>query len=657
MSSLLYRPEIDGLRAIAVLAVLLCHAGITGFSGGYVGVDVFFVISGFLITSLIVKDLQHGTFSFIHFWERRCRRILPPLAIVILATFAAGWFLYLPADFDLLGQQMATQAVFASNILFKMQEGYFDVSSQTKPLLHTWSLAVEEQFYLVFPIVAYFTWKYRCEKVTRYLWICGIITFIGAAFIVRNSPSSAFYLLPFRAWELLLGSLLAVRPLEKKLSVRASEILSCAGLAGIFLPVLFYNDDTMFPGLAALPPCLGTAAIILSNTHQKTFVGRMLSLRGPVFIGLISYSLYLWHWPILAYVRYSQLFEFTTIVAAMCMVAAIILAILTWHFIEKPVRSRRLLTSKKQVFMASFIFLLFTGMSGLAVHLSKGVPQRLSAEIVQLADGALDINPRRAECNKPDFSRFDNDTICQTNPGSNITPTFILWGDSMGEAISPLFDVLSKAHQKNGYVAVTHGCPPILGYAQSQETGFDCPGFNKRVLDLIDRKNIKTIFLVANWSDHFKDYNMNYSFEDMVWFDQYKSFSDNPRIAAIRLTLDELGKRGIQIYFVTDPPYAAFDPPRFLAMKRLYHQSNIPETSDLNGIVSGFSGMKKYTGMIKDKHITFLDPLPYFCDEHKCHYSDGRQSYYYNANHLSVYGALRLRPLIEPYFLNGENHD
>ncbi len=650
MSNITYRPEIDGLRAIAVLTVLLCHAGIAGFGGGYVGVDVFFVISGFLITSLIMQDLQAGTFSFVHFWERRCRRILPPAVVVMTATAIAGWFLYLPHDYDLLGQQLAAQSVFGANILFKMQEGYFDVSSLTKPLLHTWSLAVEEQFYLVFPVVAYFTWRYRREKLTRYLWVCAIITFIGAAFIVRNSPSSAFYLLPFRAWELLLGSLLAIKAPQMTLGYRTREAISWLGLMAIAVPVVLYNDDTLFPGALALPPCLGTALIILANTQQKTIVGRMLSLRGSVFIGLISYALYLWHWPIMAFVRYSQLFAFTTWVACACMAGAFVLAVLTWHFIEKPVRSRRMFGTTRQIYTASLLSLFLLGGSGLIIHATKGMPQRLSDEVSQLAAGALDTNPHRNDCDKPKFERFAADDICQLNPGKDIAPSIMVWGDSMADGIAAAFYDLAQEQSVNGFIATAHGCPPVLGFSQRVYKGFDCPGFNAHVLDLITRKNIKSVFLIGNWTDHLRPDNDNFDYANMDWYAPYAPYYSQITMAALRRTVDELEAQGAKVHIVIDTPYVSFDPPRYLAMRALYNMRELPDTVKLAHYLNARkNNIDTFMSINAESDIIFIDPQERLCDETDCMVRDRHHSLYYNQGHLSNYGAHYLKPLLVPY--------
>lgn len=297
-----YRPDVDGLRAGAVLAVILFHAGL-GFSGGYIGVDVFFVISGFLITSLIVSDLQEGKFRLANFWERRARRIIPALAVVVLGTLIAGWFLLLPREYAALGKSAACQSVFGANFYFYRTTlgGYFAGVADEMPLLHTWSLAVEEQFYLIVPLTFAAVFRFprlRTRRVLLALFGAGIlVSFLASLYGVAHYRIAAFYLLPTRAWELLVGSALAIFPLTWMTKHRPTrEILSFVGLAGILVPCWFYTGKTPFPGLAALPPCLGTALIIWSNSplgHATvpTSLSRLLATRPVVFVGLISSSI------------------------------------------------------------------------------------------------------------------------------------------------------------------------------------------------------------------------------------------------------------------------------------------------------------------------------------------------------------------------------
>ena len=286
-----YRRDIDGLRALAVLPVLLFHAKL-GCPGGFVGVDVFFVISGFLISSLILKELDDGTFSLITFWERRIRRILPALTVVVLTCLVAGWILYLPEDFEMLGKSVIAQATLLSNVFFYRQGlvggGYFAAASDTKTLLHTWSLAVEEQFYLLFPLLLLFLARYRrlflAPTIAGLVVVSLVLSIVGS----YSYPQATFYLLPARAWELLLGSLLTLMRGRFALGGLLRETAGWFGISLVGYAMLFYGVDTRFPGAAAISPCLGAALIIFSSESRLSFVGRILSIKPVVFVGLIS---------------------------------------------------------------------------------------------------------------------------------------------------------------------------------------------------------------------------------------------------------------------------------------------------------------------------------------------------------------------------------
>lgn len=645
--SIQYRPEIDGLRAVAVLAVLFAHANVVGFAGGFVGVDVFFVISGFLITSLIVKDLKAGAFSFVDFWERRIRRILPPLSVVIVTTLIAGWFLYLPSDYSNLGKQVAAQSVFGSNILFKMQAGYFDTSNIIKPLLHTWSLAVEEQFYFFFPLAAFLIWKYRQEKAFKYFVVFTVISFVAAAFLVRNSPSSAFYLLPFRAWELMIGALLVLKPVH--LQGRAKEAVGWAGFGFILLAVFFYTEEIMFPGVTALLPCLGAGMIIASNTGGLNTVGKILSMRGPVFIGLVSYSLYLWHWPILAFARYSELFPFSWWVAALCLGGSFSLAVLSWKFVETPFRKKKILKTAKQAYLGALAFIIFMALSGLTISYLKGVPSRLDKVVVQYAAGEDDINPHREECNKPDFKRFETGDLCQSNPGKDIKPSFVLWGDSHADAIASSFYDLSGKYNRNGYVVTAHGCGPVLDYQLKGYDGFDCVKFNNLMLEFIRKNGIKHVFLVASWDERLKNDEAYY--KNREWFSSYKEDFSDISMAALKRTVDEVQSSGAKVYIMKNVPIAPYDPPRFLAMHTLYSADTSAMTLERKAYeASRAAAIDSFEKMTRKSGIVFIDPIDTLCDEMKCNFAVDGHSLYFNKGHLSNYGARYLNSLFAPYF-------
>src|SRR5271170_3095038 len=295
-----YRPEIDGLRALAILPVLLFHYRVSPFRGGFVGVDVFFVISGYLITQLIEAERREGRFSIARFYERRVRRIFPALFVMLTAATIAAAFILFPVDLVRYANSLLATAGFAANFEFWREAGYFDVAAAEKPLLHLWSIAVEEQFYLVFPALL-LLFQSRRVAITLAIFV---LSFAFAVWGVIHAPSAAFYLLPGRAWELMLGALLALHavPFIERRWIR--EALAVTGIALIAIAVFGYSKDTPFPGAAALLPCLGAALVIYSSVPGITSASAVLSLPPLVFVGRISYSLYLWHWPLYVFARY-----------------------------------------------------------------------------------------------------------------------------------------------------------------------------------------------------------------------------------------------------------------------------------------------------------------------------------------------------------------
>jgi peptidoglycan/LPS O-acetylase OafA/YrhL len=368
LPKLTYRKEIDGLRAIAVIPVLLFHADFQLFSGGYVGVDVFFVISGYLITSIIFNEIETGRFSIIKFYERRARRILPALYFVTLVTLPFVWYwfpAYLIHDF---AKSIFAVATFSSNVLFWLESGYFDIAASQKPLLHTWSLAVEEQYYIVYPLLILLIWTYVRSRVVHILIAILIASLMFSEWGWREAPSANFYLLPGRAWELTMGALVALYLRRTGGSIDSSNpffsLLSATGLALIGFSVVSFDHNTPFPGLYALVPVVGTALVILFAS-EKNIVGRALSFSPLVMMGLISYSTYLWHHPLFSLARFQTLGNVSDIQFSLLIVLSVVLAYLTWRFIETPVRIGSTFSSSRSVFAGSILVGTIIAVSGL----------------------------------------------------------------------------------------------------------------------------------------------------------------------------------------------------------------------------------------------------------------------------------------------------
>ncbi|MBU3601786.1 acyltransferase [Polynucleobacter sp. AM-25C3] len=358
-----YRPEIDGLRALAVIPVILFHAGFNYFSGGFVGVDVFFVISGYLITTIILAELEESKFSIINFYERRARRILPVLFFVMAVCIPFAWILLPPFELASFSKSLIAVPLFLSNFFFWREGGYFETAAELKPLLHTWSLAVEEQYYVFFPIFLMLCWRLGRRWVLGAIILIAIVSLISAQIGSIYKPVPNFFLLPTRAWELAIGAS-AVFYISNRnimmLTSLARQILSGLGFLLITTSIFVFNKDTPFPSIYALVPTIGTVLILLFALPD-TLVGKVLGSRLLVFIGLISYSAYLWHQPIFAFSRY----YFNSISGTLMVILVIItllLSVITWRYIERPFRDRTQI-SRKTIFIVSLalslIFITF----------------------------------------------------------------------------------------------------------------------------------------------------------------------------------------------------------------------------------------------------------------------------------------------------------
>lgn len=487
--SLEYRPEIDGLRAVAVIPVILFHAGFSAFSGGYVGVDVFFVISGFLITSILVRDLEKGRFSIAHFYERRARRILPALVVVMAACIPFAWLWMLPSELVSFGKSVAATSLFGSNILFWTEANYFAPDTDLKPLLHTWSLAVEEQYYLLFPIYLFFAWK-----LGRNFIFWSLIAFVGASFAMAQwgvvvMPTAAFFLAPTRVWEILLGAVCAVVAIRADLR---SQWLSFAGLAMVLYAIFGFEPDTPTPSLWTAVPVVGTALILLS-AKSGTAVASILQWRPFVFVGLVSYSAYLWHQPILAFARIRLAGHLPEWLVLALIALTLLLAWLSWRYIEAPFREK--LWKRRGIFAASIVLILvFTGI-GLALATSGGADWRTAPSGKRYADMAM-----VTETLAPNYGL---DRACDSNSPPPIracstsgTPEAVLWGDSYAMHLAP---ALNSSPTKLSFVQATLSqCGPIPGLAvQGTLTPWKtCMGFNKAVLGwILAQDTVKTVII------------------------------------------------------------------------------------------------------------------------------------------------------------------
>lgn len=486
-----YRPEVDGLRALAVVPVILYHAGLPLFGGGYVGVDIFFVISGYLITRILIDELEKGTFSLVGFYERRARRILPALFLVVGVSTCVAWAVLMPRDMKEYSQSVVAVSTFSSNIFFLLKSGYFDGAAELKPLLHTWSLAVEEQFYILFPPMLYLIWRFgRIAVFTALIGLLGI-SLILAETGARTTPNAAFYLLHTRAWELLLGALAALGLHRSGWCVpsQVAESLGFLGLALILAPVFVFDTDTQFPGVMALPPTIGTMFILLFATRES-MVGRILSMRILVGTGLVSFSAYLWHQPLFAFARHVDLVETGSSAFLLLTLMLMLLSFLSWRYVELPFRNRELI-SRRSVFLSAGLATVAFVAFGLAGQLSRGFPDRLPAHeraIALFEDYPEERFNRSGRCFlKPNQTAEDFANHCSETGAS------LIWGDSYAAA---LYSGLAEFGRVSQFTS--SGCPPIVGQDFADRPG--CRSINQSILTRVAALAPATIILHANWS-------------------------------------------------------------------------------------------------------------------------------------------------------------
>lgn len=498
-----YRPEIDGLRAIAVISVLLFHAGVPALSGGYVGVDVFFVISGYLITGIILDR----PFSFLSFYGRRVRRIFPALILVLVCSLVAGWFILLPVEYEKLSKEVIASALFVPNFLFWSEAGYFDGAAIEKPLLHLWSLGIEEQFYLLWPIALLIVSRRRA-LLTGFLIAATAISFALCVHMTSERPSSAFYLPQFRAWELSLGALVAVAgPLVAGGMVRF--ILSLLGILAIAAAVMLFEKDSPFPGYLAAIPTLGTAAAIWAS--RGTLVSKALSFRPIVYIGLISYPLYLWHWPLLSFAHYLH-FENAPIV----LLASFGLAVLTYELVEKPIRKRGPIVLVGGMALAASCAAAIIASDGYSYHSAS---RKDVAAILATMKYDYATDARMSKCWLLDESGPQQLAPECFQPDNGV----LLWGDSQAARLYP---GLQKAFPDIPIWQATRSSCPVFGGQDK------CNHTNAEVRSLIAKRHPHTVIVFAAWVNYSDDWSPGNQYDRLLRY-HLSELCDVPNVIVI----------------------------------------------------------------------------------------------------------------------------
>ena len=621
-----YRPDVDGLRAVAVMLVVLFHAGL-GFPGGYIGVDVFFVISGFLITGLIFKEQEAGEFQLSRFWLRRVRRILPASLALALAALIAAYFVLWPSDFKRFGASLAAQQLMLSNVYFYRNVNYFTGSSDLIPLLHTWSLAVEEQFYLFYPFLLALLSRLRWKTKGILLTVLAVVSlWLGISTVETNQPF-AFYMLPGRAWELLVGGLLWFLPRPRNVSASYREALSLVGMALILGSSLYFDKNTMFPGWTAAPPCLGAALVIYSGSLGSSLVGSLLRQKPVVFVGLISYSLYLWHWPIMAFVRYRFGEELSLSQGLACLLASFLAGALSWRLVETPFRKKQILVTPRRIVVGAIVASTLLLLAGAGIRQKQGLPDRYDSAVQKLLAAKKTSSMPARYIVKPDHVRKDKLPCCGDLASSECC---LIWGDSHAMDLVPALDQACQAHGLKLYIATHPSTAPLVGFQSESLLSLKEASreFNDLVLRHIANHKTRAVFLAGFWS---------------TYAERQTEFA-----TAMQQTVDAVQKQGAHALIVKDVACTEYDVPYALARTAL-------EDADLSTVALPLSEHRNRNRQADSSlerasewGARVLDPAPYFSNAAgQWQFAGEGISWYRDNQHLTQTGALRLIPLFD----------
>jgi peptidoglycan/LPS O-acetylase OafA/YrhL len=664
-----YRREIDGLRALAIIPVILFHAGLSGFGGGYVGVDVFFVISGYLIATILVSELSNGTYSIINFYDRRARRILPALFFMLMATLPLAYALLNPTDLRDYAKSVLGSVLFLANITSYLQSGYFDAASDIKPLMHLWSLAIEEQYYVFFPLLLTLLWRLRLVKVSIAILLFSIVSLIFAEVKLNKDASAAFFYLHSRAWELGVGALLACVMLPTyqakfkfNISLSIRQVLVIIGLGLIVYAIGTFDKNTKFPGFLALVPTVG-AALIIAFATPCTYVGKFLGNRYMVGVGLISYSAYLWHQPIFAFARYRSPnhLDQWTLLGLVFLTSAV--AYLSWRFVEKPFRQKSWL-SRKSVCLLSFGGIAFFSVIAVITNAKQGFPDRYPKEFASAFD-PFKVKEGKF-CNFQTIPKIDDLDFCEFGDLTSKS-TVILYGDSHASSLLGELDEEFKKTKVKGLRVRLLKCdhtipgmiagpatPSAIRSAESCLTNFD------RFVDFL-KANADAVIVSVRWTA--KMFPVANLLEESAFDNQEGGveYHKNPtsnlapkrtgewgsdgqlKKQAVWDFINKLSATKKQVLVVYPVPEVGWDIP-------IYNFSTYLQTGNVRRDVSTSYDLYKVRNRfiidtLDDKElisIIKIRPEDFFCkfgDSSRCMAQVNWQPFYYDNNHLSSEGA------------------
>lgn len=665
-----YRQEIDGLRAIAVMGVILYHVGLKSISAGYAGVDVFFVISGFLIGGIIFRERQKGSFSYRVFYARRARRILPALFTVILFSMLAGWLTMMPNTLRYFGGAAMSTLLFISNIWFFQVIDYFNPAALKDPLIHTWSLAVEEQFYFFVPLLFGLLWRFGAKALFGIFASMAILSLGTAILTNTDSPMAAFYLIHTRAWELFAGVLAALVFPKLTVSERTSGWLANLGLLLILGGLGLIPAHVPWPGGWAIIPVTGTALVLLFG-QAPSLARSILTLRPLTIIGLISYSAYLWHQPVISFLDLSGHPLSGWLQTSATVIAILAASWLSWRYIEQPFRSGSTLskgTARGSLIVAGLLIAAFS----IGGHVTKGYPDRMPPEVHEILAFKDSQPPTYMQCIAVRKTVSEMDMSKRCVHGADVTPSVAIWGDSHAALLSQPLGTALGAHDVALRELTLSACQPIpnlLNYGQTRAA--KCEQYNTDVLEyLLATPTLKTIILHATWGSYVSNAD-SYSWTGELLVDDFYAYPsdksplmpDDQRLEAIAgelaATITALRESGKSVVLVQSTPAPGFQPPKYYGQKLWYGEA-LDQDIGFDQTLYSQSSMDVHEYLFEIANAagaTVYDPQGQFCQNGICYVRKNGELLYFDAGHPSLAGlALMVPPLAEIVISIAKNH-
>lgn len=634
-----YRNDIDGLRAICIGAVVMFHAGFDDWKGGYIGVDVFFVISGYLITSMIARDMAEGRFSFLSFYERRARRLLAATIPMVIFTTLFAWAFYTTSNFLAYAKSLVAFAAYVSNWYFLATTGYFGTDANVTPLLHTWSLAVEEQFYFVFPVLLMLLSRRKALVVPALALIAVLSVSYAQAEIALGNHDRAFYSLFSRFWELMAGALLALKAQDVEKLARFSTPMRAVGLALVITPIFTFGPTTSVPGFATLIPVSGALLLLAASPTVRDPFVKVLEASPVTYLGRISYSLYLWHWPIFGAVN-TLFLDRNDLHAVLGIAASIGAASLSYHYLEHPIRKRRLLPRKIDMaglVAASLAASIAVGAYGWS---TGGWPGRFSPEVESTAALAAKRPADPDNCFKTPEETND---FCKINVKPGEPVDLLLWGDSHAGSLIPAFRQYAEANGLSFAATARADCLPLVGvWRTKDDINKVCRKFNDEALAFINEHEVKNVAITARWQV--------YTTGPQILLDDAHKTAVKSQVKTVfrdgvARTLDALAGKNIMI-IEQMPELHGELPAAYLLMQRIGLPPSTVAATLKDHRKKNRTSTEAFTSLEQSHRFGRFDPATVFCANELCSFEAGGKLLYFDDDHLNTEGGQFIYPAL-----------